>query len=175
MTTQHSAVHPLEPSTNSSTQNYIVIEGGLVSNTPALPVFDLDVLESELPDSDIADELVDLLQRISAHPQARLGMRNVLDEIQARLTELGRGDEVQAARPAVDNNSRRVSWLIEEYDAPSNAAAARTVWREYFSNSQGRPADDDVCVFEVTDSSGITETIDLSAEKYRALFDYAGL
>lgn len=45
---------------------YIIIEGGLVQNDPALPVFDLDVLADEFPDANTAQEIQSLRERALA-------------------------------------------------------------------------------------------------------------
>lgn len=39
---------------------YIILEGGLVTNDPALPVFDLDLLDVENTDELWAEEAIDL-------------------------------------------------------------------------------------------------------------------
>lgn len=42
---------------------YIIVRGGVVENDPALPVLDLDVLESEVWDDQTAEEVQALLAR----------------------------------------------------------------------------------------------------------------
>lgn len=48
---------------------FVVVEGGLVQNDPSVPVFDLDVLDSDLPAAEVVGEIVDLHERMAAHPQ----------------------------------------------------------------------------------------------------------
>ncbi|MCI4659613.1 hypothetical protein [Cryobacterium zhongshanensis] len=57
---------------------YVLVEGGLVQNNPALPVFDLDVLDTDAPDEETAHEVLDLYERINAHPTARIERANIL-------------------------------------------------------------------------------------------------
>jgi hypothetical protein len=57
---------------------YVLVEGGLVQNNPALPVFDLDVLDSDVHDEETAHEVLDLYERINAHPAARIERTNIL-------------------------------------------------------------------------------------------------
>lgn len=45
---------------------FIVISGGLVQNTPALPVFDLDLLDSDAPDEGTFEEVGSLRDRVAA-------------------------------------------------------------------------------------------------------------
>lgn len=61
--------------------SYIVVMGGLVENNPTLPVFDLDLLESDDEIKEIADEFVDLYERINDHPQARVDYEATLTKI----------------------------------------------------------------------------------------------
>ena len=48
---------------------FVVVEGGLVQNDPSVPVFDLDVLDSDLPAAEVVGEVIDLHERMAAHPQ----------------------------------------------------------------------------------------------------------
>ena len=43
--------------------NYVVIRGGLVENDTCVKVYDLDVLDTEFPDRDTFDEVLELLGR----------------------------------------------------------------------------------------------------------------
>ena len=52
-------------------ENFVVVEGGLVTNDPGLPVFDLDALDSDTMDTDHAWDVLDLCERIADHPDAR--------------------------------------------------------------------------------------------------------
>ncbi len=49
----------------SEGDSFIIVDGGLVQNEPSLPVFDLDVLSSDV---DASDEIADLYERMVAHP-----------------------------------------------------------------------------------------------------------
>lgn len=60
---------------------YIVISGGVVQNSPALPVFDLDVLQDTPDDADGAVEALELYERISAHPAARAALGDDLERL----------------------------------------------------------------------------------------------
>lgn len=48
--------------------DFVIVEGGIVQNEPALPVFDLDALSSDV---DASDEIADLYERMSAHPDQK--------------------------------------------------------------------------------------------------------
>lgn len=48
--------------------SFIIVDGGLVQNEPSLPVFDLDALSSDV---DASDEIADLYERMSAHPDQK--------------------------------------------------------------------------------------------------------
>jgi len=61
--------------------SYVLVDGGLVQNDPALPVFDLDILGSGNAVKDVADELVNLYERINAHPKARVNLADTLTKI----------------------------------------------------------------------------------------------
>lgn len=58
---------------------YILLDGGLVQNNPAAPVFDLGVLDSDLQDESSAADALDLRIRITAHPQARKDLSETID------------------------------------------------------------------------------------------------
>ncbi|MFF2053850.1 hypothetical protein ACFVU2_19755 [Leifsonia sp. NPDC058194] len=75
--------------------SYIIVDGGLVQNNPALPVFDLDLLESDDEIKEIADEFVDLYERINDHPQARV-------EYEATLTHIAAVVRAEAAPEFVE-------------------------------------------------------------------------
>ena len=73
---------PAEPA-----QRFILVEGGVVSNDPALPVFDLDIISE--PDSAIDDDLawqqlVDLYDRMLAHREQYV-VTPVFDRALARV------------------------------------------------------------------------------------------
>lgn len=52
----------------SAGDDFIIVDGGLVQNDPSLPVFDLDVLSSDV---DAADEIANLYDRMSEHPNQK--------------------------------------------------------------------------------------------------------
>lgn len=74
---------------------FIVVEGGLVQNSPALPVFDMDVLDSDQSVDDVFEELFDLYERIHDHGDSRRpvddGLMAYVPEIEAKL-KLATGD-----------------------------------------------------------------------------------
>lgn len=74
---------------HSSRDDYILVEGGLVQNSPALPIYDLDVLDSDVVDSQTISELIDLYERILRHGDHRRPVEqellDVLPRIRARL------------------------------------------------------------------------------------------
>lgn len=65
--------------------SYVVVEGGLVQNSPGLPVFDLDVLDSDPADPGARAEATELQARIMEAPQARLELSTVLGRLTAFL------------------------------------------------------------------------------------------
>lgn len=68
---------------------FIVIEGGLVQNNPALPVYDMDVLDSDQGINEVFDEMFDLYERILSHGDHRRpapeGLLAYLPEIEQKL------------------------------------------------------------------------------------------
>lgn len=64
--------------TNGVNDTYILLDGGLVHNKPAAPVFNLDVLSSDLEDDATALDALDLRTQIIAHPQARRDLPDVV-------------------------------------------------------------------------------------------------
>lgn len=51
---------------------FVIIDGGLVSNDPGIPVFDLDVLDTDTDPTEALHEVVDLYQRMRNHGSAAL-------------------------------------------------------------------------------------------------------
>lgn len=77
--------------------DFVVVRGGLVDNVPSLPVFDLDVLESDDPEhGHWVTELLELAESIVRHPGAALALREDLLRIQAHVVR--HGDHAQRAR-----------------------------------------------------------------------------
>lgn len=74
---------------------FIVVEGGLVQNSPALPVFDMVVLDSDQSVDDVFEELFDLYERIHDHGDKRRpvddGLMAYVPEIEEKL-KLATGD-----------------------------------------------------------------------------------
>ncbi len=71
-----------EPLPIHAGEPYVLVEGGLVQNNPLLPVFDLDVLETDfitVHDVDYAEELAD---RARAH-----GLRDIATELDRFVAE----------------------------------------------------------------------------------------
>ena len=76
-------------------QDYVLVDGGLVQNNPALPVFDLDVLSMDSYRSDDIAEVVNLYERISAHEHASKDWSSALEDA-ARIVRLyGSSEDVE--------------------------------------------------------------------------------
>lgn len=75
--------------------DFVVVEGGMVQNDPALPVFDLDILGSDAGIPAEIDELLELRERILAHPNASVKLASTVTRIEKRVR--ARGDEHQVA------------------------------------------------------------------------------
>lgn len=74
--------------------DYVCVDGGLVQNDPALPVFDLDILESDSVDQYTLDEVADLHARICLHPTARARLAGVLDKAEEIVAANGCPEEL---------------------------------------------------------------------------------
>ena len=78
-----------------ASDGFIVVEGGLVQNSPALPVFDMDVLDSDQSVDDVFEELFGLYERIHDHGDKRrpvpAGLMAYVPEIEEKL-KLATGD-----------------------------------------------------------------------------------
>lgn len=79
-------------------QDYVLVEGGLVQNDPALPVFDLDVLDLDSYKSDEIAEVVDLYERISAHPSASKDWSSALERAANLMRLYGTPEDVDLIR-----------------------------------------------------------------------------
>jgi hypothetical protein len=75
-------------------ENYVTVEGGLVRNNTALPVFDLDVLDSDLCDEDAGSEALDLYKRIAEHPQASVAMTETLGRTAGFIRAYGSAEDI---------------------------------------------------------------------------------
>lgn len=73
---------------------YVWVEGGLVQNSPVLPVFDLDVLDSSAPSPADAEQALDLYQRITAHTAARVDMAQAVSDAVAFVRAHGHEHDV---------------------------------------------------------------------------------
>lgn len=95
--------------------DYVLVEGGLVSNDPALPVYDLDVLDSDCSDEGIADELVWLYERILDHGDHRRGipqeLLDVLPRIRQRIHHTEDLDLLAEADAAYARRVERAKWI----------------------------------------------------------------
>ena len=99
---EHTAKHP-------PGEDYVLVEGGLVSNDPALPVYDLDVLDSDCSDQEIADELVSLYERILDHGDHRRGVAQRLLDVLPRIRQrVHRPEDLDALAEADDAYQHRV-------------------------------------------------------------------
>lgn len=74
--------------------DYVWVEGGLVQNSPSLPVFDLDVLDADHPTAADAEEALDLYERLVAHPKARIGMARAVADAAAFVRAHGYAESV---------------------------------------------------------------------------------
>lgn len=86
---------------------YVLVRGGLVQNDPALPVFDLDVLDSDVPPEDVVDEVRQTLARAREH-QDTPGVEAIVDEILDWLGE--HGFEEKVALPKVKAPQYEEEW-----------------------------------------------------------------
>ena len=81
---------------------FVIIEGGLVANTPKVPYYDLDVLDSDSPWSEIGEEVMDLLEEITQEPEydrVRGWVEKIVDRIKAEGTpeQIDRAAELTTA------------------------------------------------------------------------------
>jgi hypothetical protein len=76
--------------------SYILVEGGLVQNNPALPVFDIDLLDNASSNESGADEALDLYERILAHPTARTGLHRALADLLRFVHANGSPEAIEA-------------------------------------------------------------------------------
>lgn len=97
--TQNTNQNPTPSTVDDYQDPFIIIEGGLVANTPQVPYYDLDILNSDSPWSEIGEEVMDLLEEITKEPdydRARYWIEQITDHIKdngtpeqiARATEL---------------------------------------------------------------------------------------
>ncbi len=75
-------------------QDYVLVDGGLVQNDPALPVFDLDVLTMNSYRSDEIAEVINLYERISAHEHASKDWSSALEDAARIIREHGAPEDV---------------------------------------------------------------------------------
>lgn len=72
---------------------FAIVEGGLVTNDPGLPTFDLDVLGTDDPEA--LGEVVDLFTRIAAHSN-RIAAQPYLDQVVQWLRPHATDDKLRA-------------------------------------------------------------------------------
>lgn len=103
----HQAEHP-------SPDDFVLVEGGAVQNEPALPVYDLDVLEST--DEQGAAEALQLWARIERHLRRQHAPSAALVESLDRLGEMvdEHGDD-EAKEELADLRSKRAAFLALPY------------------------------------------------------------
>lgn len=88
------------PAPEDKGDDFILLDGGLVANAPALPVFDLDLFESDDPDGPHVEDYLDLTRRIAVHPTEHPALIKAFTY--ASLVVKALGDEAQLARLAAD-------------------------------------------------------------------------
>ncbi len=79
-------------------QDYIIVEGGLVQNDPALPVFDLDVLDSDVNDAGTLSEITNLHERLLEHPSASLEWPSAVSRAADYISAYGHPEDVEEVR-----------------------------------------------------------------------------
>ena len=104
--TQNTAPNSTPDPTPSTVDDYqdpfVIIEGGLVANTPQVPYYDLDILNSDSPWSEIGEEVMELLEEITKEPdydRARYWIEQITDHIKAYGTpeQIDRAAELTTA------------------------------------------------------------------------------
>ncbi|MFI9629272.1 hypothetical protein [Streptomyces sp. NPDC052042] len=66
--------------------------------------------------------------------------------------------------------SSLVQWKVDSDEDVTPAQAALDTWREHFGRDDGRPPNEECCVFTVVGEHGRSVVIDLSDERYAHLF-----
>lgn len=87
--TQNTNQNPTPSTVDDYQDPFVIIEGGLVANTPKVPYYDLDVLDSDSPWSEIGEEVMDLLEEITREPEydrVRGWVEKIVDRIKAEGT-----------------------------------------------------------------------------------------
>ena len=90
-------------------QNYILIDGGLVQNDPGLPVFDLDVLSSDGFISSDVSEVIDLYNRVAAHPEASKDWSGVLGDAATIVRRWGAPEDIELINELEDKRKQAES------------------------------------------------------------------
>lgn len=73
----------------TSGQDYVLVKGGIVQNDPALPVFDLDVLDQDSYSTEEIDEVLNLYERMMKHHAVRSNWFGALKRAKALVTAYG--------------------------------------------------------------------------------------
>ncbi len=74
---------------------HVIVRGGLVQNDPALPVFDLDVLDTTHDRADVVPEVWNLYERLTSHPGAESSLNPFITEATAFIQANGTVDDRQ--------------------------------------------------------------------------------
>lgn len=77
-------------------QDYVLLKGGIVHSEPFIPVFDVDILDSDIKDTSAIDEILDLRQRLTAHHCAGTDWPTVVDDAEKAIRFDGSDDQVVA-------------------------------------------------------------------------------
>lgn len=97
---EYQAEHP-------AADDYIILDGGLVQNNPSLPVYNLDVLDSDAPDDDTAQEALELLIAMSGHRSVRLAWATEIDKAEGFVRNYGSEETVAKLERILSNNQHR--------------------------------------------------------------------
>lgn len=107
--TQNTNQNPTPSTVDDYHDPFVIIEGGLVANTPKVPYYDLDVLDSDSPWSEIGEEVMDLLEEITQEPEYDR-VRGWVEKIVDRIKAEGTPEQIAKATELTTNT---VFWLTE--------------------------------------------------------------
>lgn len=97
---EHQAAHP-------APDDYVLLEGGIVQNNPALPVYNLEVLDADAADDDTAQEALTLFRRMTNHRSVREGWSEAIDRAEAFIRDYGTEATVAALNRTMARNKHQ--------------------------------------------------------------------